>query len=231
MTNQDTTRYSTVGGLDEFIEQYRQGNGTLGGLAKTSRVSRETIRNDIKRHIGADKYVQLVAKRKEVERVKKAPSPLDIDAAQRHLAGLEKEVSDDASRKEYQAIRAVLGEMKAARVPLMVHIPRTGGFKYELPKNRLVQIRVGVVDESRKEHSVGFYRFKISPDMNKYAFTVFAVVNGREVLPFVFPTGDIQHVRSLNVRFKDKSKYDIKRESKYDYARRNWKPLTRAHKG
>jgi hypothetical protein len=227
MTSQNVAaRYNKLGGIDEFIERFGRGKGTLMSVAKAARVSRETIRNDIKRHIGNEGYARLVAKRREVLHAESPLRALDIDAAQRRLIAMER-VADQETRREYQVIRAVLRQMKDAGVPLTFLPSRSSGFKYELPNGHRVQIRVAFVDESRKDHANGFYRFKVNPDVTRYSFVVFAVAKGREVLPFVFPSTDIKDIRSLNLRFIDESKYDIKRKSKYDYARKNWKPLTR----
>jgi DNA-binding Lrp family transcriptional regulator len=214
-------RYRRLGGLPSALRRYERGEVTLAEIASAIGFSRETVRSDFKRHLGEGEFREVVERRREARRQRRAAVSLDIAAARARLAREMRE-ADEPTKKELRVLSQVLGEMSEAGVPLSVTVAPGGSMKFALADGRGVNIRVAVVGGSLKEHKIGFHRFKITPGVARYPFSVFALGVGDEALVFVFKSSDIAGVRSLNLRFAAESKYDITRKSKYDKARSNW---------
>ena len=207
-----------------MVERYGRGELNLSSVSRIVGLSREAVRNDIMRFVGAADYRRLMARRKEAQQLAREDVWVDIQEARRRLKRATRE-AEGTLRQESRVLSQVLREMGEAGVPLSACFTRRGQVKFALPDGRGVGIRVAVVDGRFKEHKIGFHRFKISPLTSEREFSVFAVGVGGLVVPYVFAPGELGRLRSLNLRFTDESKYDMLRKSKYDTARGDWGKL------
>jgi hypothetical protein len=156
----------------------------------------------------------------------KLETRMDISEAIKHLAGLMKD-ADEASKQELLALSQVLGEINKTGAPVSMSITRFRAKRFTLADGTPVNIRVGVVDGSLNEHAQGIYRFKTSPKTSQSEYSIFAIRGDHKTVCYVFAPSELGDVRSLNLRFRDESKYDMERKSKYDYARDRWSILKR----
>lgn len=231
-SDQGPERYRALGGLPSVVEKYGRGEITLAGVAASTGVTRETVRNDVKALVGEKRYDQLVARRRAARR----PPPEERMSLAQAINRLEAAADELGWTEELRALDDTLRRMRREGVPLIVtlkhknhlryavrdgHVQRRGGsFAYALPDGGCVQIRAAAVDGTKKEHELGYHRLKVLPP--SCPFTIFALRTGGETLVYVFDSEEIAGVRSLNLRIKDESKYNKVRKSKYDAARDNW---------
>lgn len=85
---------------------------------------------------------------------------------------------------------------------------------------RRVHLRVARISGSLPEHRIGLHRFSWSGAAAKSDFCVFGLFAPQAATYYVFRSGEIASVKSLNLRFAM-----FHRKSKYDYGRGRWRLL------
>lgn len=128
----------------------------------------------------------------------------------------------EKQKRREAVIHEILKKLGDENIAYVSNLETSGRVKVLLVNNKTINIRVAFADGGKSEHKRGYERFKISPAINDYSFAIFAIEYLDDLLIYVFRSSEIANLKSLNLRFKVDSKYNIERKSKYDKALRNW---------
>lgn len=210
-------RYDSIGGIESAYQRYLNREVTLRSLGDLTGVSKQTIRNDLVRFFGLEKYEADIETMRQ-KRIGKFTSLQDA------IEFVTSKIADRPSKEQREKLRLLakalsivgksLGEgieidLTSLRSPCI--ITRSG---------RKVSLRFAEVHEKLADYKTGFYRFNIRKIILRFDFVAFIIFYKRKTLIYLLPSREIYNRRSLPLPFKMRP-----RHSKYSKALNDWSLL------
>lgn len=84
-----------------------------------------------------------------------------------------------------------------------IRVLSSRSLEFSLQGGRRGLLRCAQMTANNSDFNTGHYRFKISPRQRKFDYSLFALVAGRDVVPYVFETCSIADMRTLFLCFVD----------------------------
>ena len=201
-------RYAPVGGLDNVLAAYRVGEISLSDVSRKVGVSRTSVENNLKSVFGVDVFEEVIAERRNrINQERRA-----------NLIGIGKKVN-----MLYEKAASYLADGKLATFKTIVRLasPVTGepervwfdsrGVCQIKGAKGIVKIRYAEPKESSAEYKIDRYRFNVTGGTMKEADAIIFCLKARgQRSYYVFPSGELVKIRSLNLKFdkhEKKSKY------------------------
>lgn len=217
MNDLDTqkSRYVEFGGIEKVGKRFSAGDLTLSEVAARVVVSRETVRNDLKKYFGQDWYKATMNLRRETN---KMPKPifggrdLSADQAIQALNSHERPFSDTEAKAGIAAVEMLAGTGKLSAFRL-----RASGLAQAKTSKGWANVRLFVANPSLKEFCMGLYRLKPTRKLCEANLEIYGIYHEKQMVMYVFSKNEIAGISSLNLRFAD-----MNRNSKYSFARSRW---------
>lgn len=197
-----------------MARQYEYRQTSLTEIADKIGCSRGTIRNDLVRFLGEQRYARVLSSR----RTNNALKGVNVSELRKLLTSHSK-----FSNNRGPTRRLLLDALTRAErhgISLLTILRAGGSMHFYLPDDRTVRIRTALAGGDQPEHRFGLHRFRISSGISRYDFAVFAISDGSTVTTYVFKPSEIASVQSLALRYKW-----FERTSRYDFARDRWSIL------
>ena len=206
------TRYCPLGGLSCVVRRFEAGEVNLDTIAEPAGCSRETVRQDIIRHVGTARYEEILCHRLRHRHPPRTVS-LDLADALKVLA----HPTDSLGGKADPLLPSVLSAAQKAGVVLRVMLAREKDAKLFLPNGKPLCVRTVRVNDNVREHRLGLHRFKTGPHLASFAAVIFCIQKHSKRVIYVFRGKEVSTIRSLILRFDS-----FQRKSKYNYALDRW---------
>lgn len=216
--NSRTTRYLAFGDLEKVRERFAMGELTLTDLADWAKVSKETVRNDLKKLYGEDWYKAAIRGRQEMNRLQKPPfggRDLSAEEAIKALTSDGCPCSDAEAKAGVAAINALVATRKVTAFRMGAR-----GVSGAKTTKGWAAVRLFVADPSLKEFRMGLYRMRPTKGKSEAGLAIYGIMFEGQIIIYVLAEREIKDIASLNLRFDH-----ISRKSKYSYARDRWEIL------